>query len=285
MKKRHNIIDIAKRVINIESKAILDLEKYIDQDFENSIQAIYHSKGRIIVTGIGKSANIASKIVATFNSTGSPAIFMHAADAIHGDLGTIQADDVVLCISKSGNTPEIKVLIPLIKNYGNKIIAISGNKNSYLGEHADFFISSYVKEEACPNNLAPTSSTTAQLVVEDLMLKNDKPSVLVDTAIKDVILEISKKRVGTTAVIENDKLVGIITDGDLRRMLESGTGFEDLSAKDIMSHQPRTIVKDALAVEALQKMENNSIMQLLVVDNGNYLGVIHLHDLLKEGIF
>jgi arabinose-5-phosphate isomerase len=321
MKKRHNIINIAKKVINIESKAILDLEKYIDIDFENSIQTIFNSKGRIIVTGIGKSANIASKIVATFNSTGSPAIFMHAADAIHGDLGTIQAEDVVLCISKSGNTPEIKVLIPLIKNYGNKIIAISGNKNSYLGEHADFFISSFVKEEACPNNLAPTSSTTAQLVmgdamavallqlkdfssddfakyhpggalgkklylrVADIMLKNDKPSVQSDAAIKDVILEISKKRLGTTAVIENEELVGIITDGDLRRMLESGAGFEDLSAKDIMSHQPRTIVKDALAVEALKEMENNNIMQLLVIDKGNYLGVIHLHDLLKEGIF
>jgi arabinose-5-phosphate isomerase len=320
MKANLNIIEIAKKTIAVESKAISELTNLLNHDFEKAVTTILASKGRIIVTGIGKSANIATKIVATFNSTGTPAVFMHAADAIHGDLGNIQQDDVVLCISKSGNTPEIKVLLPLIKNYGNIIIAISGNQKSYLGENADYFINSFVKEEACPNNLAPTSSTTAQLVlgdamavallqlrnfsrddfakyhpggalgkklymrVEDLMVKNDKPMVSINTSVKDVILEISKKRVGTTAVIQDSRLIGIITDGDLRRMLESGASIENLSAKDIMNNHPKTIVKDALAIEALHMMENNNIMQLLVVDNQSYLGVVHLHDLLKEGI-
>lgn len=320
METNMNIRNIAKQTLEIESKAIANLINLLTADFEKAVKEILDSKGRVIVTGIGKSANIASKIVATFNSTGTPAIFMHAADAIHGDLGNIQKDDVVLCISKSGNTPEIKVLIPLIKSSKNKIIAISGNTDSYLGANADCFINSYVEEEACPNNLAPTTSTTAQLVlgdalavallqsrdftsedfaryhpggalgkklymrVEDVMQKKDIPAVHPNAAIKDVILEISSKRLGTTAVIENSKLIGVITDGDLRRMLESHANIENLSAKDIMSSNPKTITKDALAIDALQTMENNNITQLLVVLDGSYLGVIHLHDLLKEGI-
>lgn len=320
MKTKNTILEIAKKTITLESEAIAGLLDLLNENFEKAVQAILYSKGRIIVTGIGKSANIATKIVATFNSTGTPAIFMHAADAIHGDLGNIQHDDVVLCISKSGNTPEIKVLIPLIKNYGNTIIAISGNKKSYLGENADFFINSYVKEEACPNNLAPTSSTTAQLVlgdalavallqlrdftsddfakyhpggalgkklymrVADVMLKKDLPKVFPNTSIKDVILEISSKRLGTTAVIDGTEIIGIITDGDLRRMLESHQSFEDLSAKDIMSSNPKTILAETLAVDALQTMEHNNITQLLVLTDNQYVGVVHLHELLKEGI-
>jgi len=315
-----SILDIAKQTIRIESKAVANLEKYLTPDFEKAVQYILHSKGRVIVTGIGKSANIATKIVATLNSTGTPAVFMHAADAIHGDLGNIQHDDSVLCISKSGNTPEIKVLLPLIKNYGNKIIALTGNKDSFLGQQADFFINSYVEKEACPNNLAPTSSTTAQLVlgdalavallelrhftsadfakyhpggalgkklylrVGDLVSKNEKPLVYKNTDIRKVIVEISSKRLGTTAVIEDDKIIGIITDGDLRRMLETYQDIENLVAQDIMSSNPRTIHSEELAVNALHTMENNNITQLLVVDNHQYIGVIHLHDLLKEGI-
>lgn len=319
-KTNTDILKIARETILIESKAIADLQNFLTPDFENAVRYILNSKGRLIVTGIGKSANIATKIVATLNSTGTPAVFMHAADAIHGDLGNIQHDDTVLCISKSGNTPEIKVLTPLIKNYGNKIIALTGNPDSYLGQHADFFINSYVEKEACPNNLAPTSSTTAQLVlgdalaiallqlrhftsadfakyhpggalgkklylrVADVMQKNEKPTVYRNTDIKKVIVEISSKRLGTTAVIENEQIIGIITDGDLRRMLETHNSIENLTASDIMSDNPRTIIQEALAVEALHTMENNNITQLLVVDNNKYVGVIHLHDLLKEGI-
>ncbi len=320
MSKDLNILAIAKKTLEIESKAIANLIHFLTPDFEDAVREILNSEGRVIVTGIGKSANIAAKIVATFNSTGTPAIFMHAADAIHGDLGNILADDVVLCISKSGNTPEIKVLIPLIKSSKNKIIAISGNPDSYLGKKADYFINSYVEEEACPNNLAPTTSTTAQLVlgdalaiallqmkdfssadfakyhpggalgkklymrVEDVMQKKDIPSVQPHDGIKDVIIEISSKRLGTTAVLDESKLVGVITDGDLRRMLEANHSIEGLSAKDIMSKNPKTILKDALAIDALQEMEKNNITQLFVVLDGAYLGVIHLHDLLKEGI-
>ncbi len=320
MNKDYNILNIAKKTIQIESEAIAGLKDLLTVDFEKAVEAILNSKGRVIVTGIGKSANIATKIVATFNSTGTPAIFMHAADAIHGDLGNIQKDDVLLFISKSGNTPEIKVLVPLVKNYGNKIIAISGNNDSYLSKNADFSINSYVKEEACPNNLAPTSSTTAQLVlgdalavallqlrdfstddfakyhpggalgkklymrVADIMRENDKPIVQPYANIKDVIVEISSKRLGTTAVVDGETIIGIITDGDLRRMLETNHSFEELSAKDIMSKNPKTIVEDALAIDALHTMENNNITQLLVVVDNKYVGVIHLHDILKEGI-
>ena len=319
MSKSIDINQVAKDVIAIESDAILHLADNITADFENSVKQIIAAKGRLIVTGIGKSANIASKMVATFNSTGTPAIFMHAADAIHGDLGIIQTDDIVLCISKSGNTPEIKVLIPLIKNYGNKIIAITGNKNSYLGEHADFFLNSYVEKEACPNNLAPTTSTTAQLVLGDALavallklrdfssvdfakyhpggalgkklylrvsdiIKKEKPVVKLNDSIKNVIIEISTKRLGTTAVVDNDALVGVITDGDLRRMLEKYSNIETVIAKDIMSENPKTVSKDTLAINALNTMEENNITQLLVVDDNKYIGVVHLHDLLKEGI-
>jgi len=321
LKTKNTIIENAKQTILAESKAIANLVNFLNDDFENAVNFIHNSNGRVIVTGIGKSANIATKIVATFNSTGTPAIFMHAADAIHGDLGTIQKNDVVICISKSGNTPEIKVLVPLIKNYGNKIIAITGNIESYLGKNADFTLNSYVEKEACPNNLAPTSSTTAQLVigdalavclleinnfsskdfakyhpggalgkklylrVSDLIEKNELPKVLPTTPIKDVIIEITEKRLGTTAVVENNKIVGIITDGDLRRMLKDNTDISNLTAIDIMSKNPKTIQVDAMAIEALEALENNNITQILVEDNLTYVGVVHLHDLLKEGIF
>ncbi|RCS27040.1 KpsF/GutQ family sugar-phosphate isomerase [Polaribacter sp. WD7] len=322
MKNTKSIIATAKETILIESKAIANLSNLIGQDFEDAVTCILNSKGRVIVTGIGKSANIATKIVATFNSTGTPAIFMHAADAIHGDLGNVQIDDVVICLSKSGNTPEIKVLLPLIKNYGNKIIAITGNTDSYLGEYADFTINAYVDKEACTNNLAPTTSTTAQLVlgdalavcllnlrgftskdfakyhpggalgkklylrVSDLVKKNLVPKVKKTDSIAKVILEISEKRLGATAVVEKDKIIGIVTDGDIRRMLSKTTEINQFTASDIMGTSPKFINKDAMAVEALELMENNSITQLLVVDNHkNYEGVIHLHDLIKEGIF
>jgi len=321
LKNKNTIIENAKQTILAESNAIANLVNFLDDDFKNAINFIHGSNGRVIVTGIGKSANIATKIVATFNSTGTPSIFMHAADAIHGDLGIIQKNDVVICISKSGNTPEIKILLPLIKNYGNKIIAITGNIQSFLGTNADYTLNSYVEKEACPNNLAPTSSTTAQLVmgdaiavcllelnnfsskdfakyhpggalgkklylrVRDLIEKNEIPQVSVTTLIKDVIIEISKKRLGTTAVIENNKIVGIITDGDLRRMLKDNSDISHLIAKDIMSENPKTIQVEEMAITALETMENNNITQILVEDDTKYVGVVHLHDLLKEGIF
>lgn len=318
--QKQHLIDIAKNTILLESESISKLAEFINDDFADAVLSIYNSKARVVVTGIGKSANIATKIVATLNSTGTPAIFMHAADAIHGDLGIIQENDTVICISKSGNTPEIKVLLPLIKGFGNKIIAITGNPDSYLAQEADFFLNSYVVKEACPNNLAPTTSTTAQLVigdalavallehrgfssqdfakyhpggalgkklylrVEDLVEKNQKPKVNPNDTIKEVIIEISSKRLGTTAVVDQNELIGIITDGDLRRMLEKDKNIESLTAKDIMSVNPRTITGDAMAVDALQVMESCNITQLLVVNDKEYIGVIHLHDLLKEGI-
>lgn len=320
MNKDKNIIQTAKDTILIEAEAIKQLAALVNEDFEKAVLTIYNSEGRVIVTGIGKSANIASKIVATMNSTGTPAVFMHAADAIHGDLGNIQKNDVVICISKSGNTPEIKVLLPLIKNYGNKIIAITGNENSFLGEHADHTLSSFVEKEACPNNLAPTTSTTAQLVIGDalaiclLNLKdfssrdfakyhpggtlgrklylrvnelaenNEAPKVAEHTPIKDVIIEISKKRLGTTAVVNDDIIVGIITDGDIRRMLENSDDINKLQAKDIMSKDPVSVSSDTMAVNALDIMQKNNITQILVSKNGKYSGVVHFHDLLKEGI-
>ncbi|WP_456422815.1 KpsF/GutQ family sugar-phosphate isomerase [Lutibacter sp.] len=321
MKNKNLILENAKLTILAESEAIANLVNFLNDDFKNAVKFIHNSKGRVIVTGIGKSAHIASKIVATLNSTGTPSIFMHAADAIHGDLGIIQKNDVVICISKSGNTPEIKVLLPLIKNYGNKIIAITGNTQSFLGMNAHFTINSYVEKEACPNNLAPTTSTTAQVVigdalavcllelnnfssndfakyhpggalgkklylrVRDLIEKNEIPQVTLTTPIKDVIIEISKKRLGCTAVIEKNKIIGIITDGDLRRMLKDNSDISHLIAKDIMSENPKTIKIDAMAIKALETMENNNITQILVEKNSNYVGVVHLHDLLKEGIF
>ncbi|MGY5354030.1 KpsF/GutQ family sugar-phosphate isomerase [Wenyingzhuangia sp. IMCC45467] len=318
----NNILSIAKKTIDLESNAIANLTKLIDSNFENAIKCILQSKGRVIITGIGKSAVIATKIVATMNSTGTPAIFMHAADAIHGDLGVIQEDDVVICISKSGNTPEIKVLIPLIKRNNNPIIAITGNIDSFLGTQATYTLNTYVEKEACPNNLAPTTSTTAQLVmgdaiavtllelnefsskdfakyhpggalgkrlylrVRDLVEKNEVPKVNTNTSVKESLLEISNKRLGATAVLDNNKLVGIITDGDIRRMLNKSDDFLSLTAKDIMSISPKTIDVDAMAIEAMQTMENNNISQLIAIDKkGNYMGIIHIHDLIKEGIF
>jgi len=314
------IIKIAQETLEIESKAISKMKESINDDFVQTVQLIFNSKGRLVITGIGKSAIIAQKMVATFNSTGTPSIFMHAADAIHGDLGNIQKDDVVISISKSGDTPEIAALIPLLKSFGNKFIAITGNINSALGKQANFVLNTYVEKEACPNNLAPTTSTTAQLAmgdalavallnlrgfdsndfakyhpggalgkklflkVSDIYPNNEKPAVSAESSLKEVILEISSKRLGVAAVVDNDKLLGIVTDGDLRRMLQQDTNINELFAKDIMSAAPKSITSDALAVKALQVMQENNITQLLVVDNKNYLGVIHLHDLIREGI-
>lgn len=320
MNSKSSIINIAKQTIEMESKAIFNLSNLVNNDFADAVNLIYNSKGRVIITGIGKSAIIASKIVATLNSTGTPAVFMHAADAIHGDLGLILEDDVVICISKSGNTPEIKVLIPLIKRAKNKIIAITGNLESFLGQHADYILNAYVEKEVCPNNLAPTTSTTAQLVigdalavclldlrgfsstdfakyhpggalgkklylrVQDISSVNQKPKVTASTSIKNVIIEITEKMLGVTAVVENDKITGIITDGDLRRMLTKVDDFSKLTAKDIMSPNPKRISSGAMAIDALEIMETHGISQLLVEENGNYAGVVHLHDLIKEGI-
>lgn len=293
MKKLNPILQTAKETILLESAAIANLAKLLDENFEKAVNFILNSNGRVIVTGIGKSANIATKIVATFNSTGTPAIFMHAADAIHGDLGNVQENDVVICISKSGNTPEIKVLVPLIKNYGNKIIAITGNIDSFLGKNADFPLNTFVEKEACPNNLAPTTSTTAQLVmgdalavclqdlrgftkkdfakyhpggalgkrlylrVSDLIKNNQIPKVNASDSIAKVIIEISERRLGVTAVLENEKIVGIITDGDLRRMLSKTTDINHFTAKDIMGKNPKTVQENAMAIEALEKLESN----------------------------
>ncbi len=320
METKQNILQTAKEVFQQESQAISQLSQLLNQDFSQSIELIHQSKGRVIITGIGKSANIAQKIVSTLNSTGTPAIFMHAADAIHGDLGIILKDDIVMAISKSGDTPEIKILLPLIKFRGNKIIAITGNIDSYLATQADFVLNVTVKKEACPNNLAPTTSTTAQLVMgdavavsllqlkgfstedfakvhpggalgkklylkaEDIFHQNEKPQVSPQTSITEVIVEISSKRLGTTAVMENGMIVGMITDGDLRRMLEQKEDYSHCVAQDIMTKNPKTIEYNTLLVDALNMMRNNNITQVLVTKDKEYLGVIHLHDILKEGI-
>jgi len=312
---------LAVETIKSEAAAIEKLAEYIDENFEQTVNEIFNGKGRVIVTGIGKSAIIASKIVATLNSTGTPAIFMHAADAIHGDLGIIQPDDIIICLSKSGNTPEIKVLVPLIKNLGNRVVAIVSNTDSYLAQKADYVLRATVEREACPNNLAPTSSTTAQLVigdalavcllklrgftpadfarfhpggslgkklymrVSDIFSQNNAPRVHPNDPIPSVIIEISSKRLGATAVLDdNEKLLGIITDGDLRRMLQNNSTIEGLTAKDIMSKNPKTIDPHELAINAFHLMEQHKITQLLVMENDKYLGVIHIHDILREGI-
>lgn len=316
-----DIKQIAIQTIKTEAEAISKLAALVDDDFEKSVSLIYNGKGRVIVTGIGKSAIIASKIVATLNSTGTPAIFMHAADAIHGDLGIIQPDDVIICLSKSGSTPEIKVLIPLIRNLGNKIIAIVSSTNSYLAQQSDYILKATVDKEACPNNLAPTSSTTAQLVigdalavcllklrgftqedfakvhpggslgkklymrVSDLFVHVDAPKVTLGDKIRTIILEMTSKRLGATAVLNPDNTVaGIITDGDLRRMLQKSESVESLTAKDIMTVNPKSIDQEELAIHAFNKMESHKITQLIVTDNNKYAGMIHLHDILKEGI-
>ena len=319
--QRQSIQDIAKNTLSLEANSILALTSYIDNEFETIIELIHHIKGRLVISGIGKSAIIGQKIVATLNSTGTPSIFMHAADAIHGDLGMIQEDDILLLISKSGESPEIKVLTTLIKNLGNPLIAMVGNIDSSLAKDANYLLNTTVSQEACPNNLAPTSSTTAQLAmgdamavclmelkgftandfakyhpggtlgkklylrVSDLSKMNKKPQVKEQSSLKEVIMEITNMRLGLTAVLnESESLRGVITDGDLRRMLEKGSDFELTLAKDIMSIDPKTIKADALAVDALAKMKKNNITQLLVIENGTYTGVLHLHDLIKEGL-
>lgn len=321
MKQHNNIISTAKETIDLEAKAISNLSHLIDTEFAEAILQIYHNSGRVVVSGIGKSANIATKIVATLNSTGTPAIFMHAADAIHGDLGTITENDIVVCISKSGDTPEIKVLVPFIQNRGNKIIAITSNRDSFLGQRADYVLHAYIEREADPNNLAPTTSTTAQLVmgdamamallklrgfssqdfarfhpggalgkrlylrVGDLSKNNLKPEVNAETSVKEVIIEISEKMLGVTAVVDNRKIIGVITDGDLRRMLIKADNISQLKAIDIMSKNPKRVAEDEMAVRALEIMETNDITQLLVTDEqDNYVGIVHIHNLTKEGI-
>ena len=319
MKSSREIIEIARKVISIEKEAVAELELKIGDEFAKAIEIILSSKGRVILAGVGKSANIASKIVATFNSTGQPAVFLHAADAIHGDLGNIQPNDVVVFISKSGNTAEIKQILPLIQDMGNQLIAITGNSSSFLAKEASVVIDTSVKKEACPYNLAPTSSTTAQLVVGDALavclleakqftekdfarfhpggtlgkrltlrvldlLEKSAPQVLKNENINQVIVEISQKRLGATAVLDGSKLVGIITDGDLRRMLESGKDITELKAADIMTVNPKKIGINELAYDALKLMESNNISQLLVLDGKKYVGAIHIHDILKEGI-
>ena len=320
LKIADTILATAKKTIALERDAIANLSDLLNKDFADAVSLILNSKGRVIITGIGKSAIIANKIVATLNSTGTPAVFMHAGDAIHGDLGLILQDDVVICISKSGNTPEIKVLVPLIKNAKNKMIAITGNDQSFLAKQADYILNTYVEQEACPNNLAPTTSTTAQLVmgdalaiclldlrgfsskdfakyhpggalgkrlylrVHDLSSQNQKPQVAPNTPVKDVIVEISEKMLGVTAVVEDKAIIGIITDGDLRRMLSKSDEFLHLTAKDIMSSNPKRIKDDAMAIDAKEMMEEFSISQLLVEKNKEYAGVVHLQDLVKEGI-
>lgn len=321
MKYKDSIISVAKQTIETECNAIKNLITLIDDEFAEAVSYIYNSNGRVVVTGIGKSANIATKIVATLNSTGTPAIFMHAADAIHGDLGIVQEHDTVICISKSGNTPEIKVLVPLIKNSNNKLIAITSNRESFLGTQADYVLHAYAEKEACPNGLAPTTSTTAQLVlgdalavcllelrgfsskdfakyhpggalgkklylrVNDLSSMNQKPKVHTESSVKDVIVEISKGMLGATAVVnDTNEIIGVITDGDIRRMLSDNDFIGDLKAHNIMSSNPKQIPSDAMAVEALEIMEDNGISQLMVQDGGKYAGIVHLHNLVKEGI-
>jgi arabinose-5-phosphate isomerase len=315
------IIPVALRTIELEADAISGLKLFINDDFVKAVKAIDAGKGRLIISGIGKSAIIAQKIVATLNSTGTPSVFMHAADAIHGDLGMIQTEDIVLVISKSGNSPEIKVLAPLVKNFGNTLISMVGNTDSFLALNSDIVLNTTVEQEACPINLAPTSSTTAQMVmgdalavclmeikefssndfakyhpggtlgkklylrVEELAAQNAKPKVLPTATIKEVIIEMTQKRLGAAVVVDAaENISGIITDGDLRRMLEKADSFENLRAKDIMSANPKTIAADILAVYALEEMRKHNISQLVVEDNKKYAGIIHLHDLVKEGI-
>ncbi|SKB35983.1 KpsF/GutQ family sugar-phosphate isomerase [Daejeonella lutea] len=320
MKNPQEILEIAKKTLQIEAEGIMRLSTQLNEDFSEIVHQILYLNARVIVTGIGKSAIIAQKIVATFNSTGTPAIFMHAADAIHGDLGMIQNNDLVICISKSGNTPEIKVLIPLLKQSDNKLVALVGDTNSYLANQADWILDTSVEIEACPNNLAPTTSTTAQLAmgdalavcllecreftkedfakyhpggslgkrlylkVGDLASQNEKPEVVSSSTVKDVIIEITKNRLGAVAVVDGGMLAGIITDGDIRRMLEKNNSIEGLLAKDIMSTTPKYIDKDELAVNALDILRKNNITQILVGSKTKFEGFIHLHDLLREGI-
>lgn len=320
MISKEKILNTAKKTFLSESNSIAKLIDLLDDNFVNATEIIFNSKGRIIVTGIGKSAIIAQKIVATFNSTGTPSVFLHASEAIHGDLGMVQKEDVVICISKSGNSPEIKVLMPILKHFGNDLIAITGNMTSFLAKNAKYILNTTVDSESCPLNLAPTNSTTAQLVmgdalavclmelrnftnqdfakyhpggalgkklllrVKDMIENSLKPMVDSEASIKEVIFEISQKRLGVTAVIENNTVLGIITDGDIRRMLEKYDDFSHLKALDIMTKNPKKIQMTDMVVEAFNIMEDFSITQLVVVENEVYKGILHLHDILKEGI-
>ena len=320
MENFNNVLDFARKTIEIELDSLGKLTEFLDENFPCAVQAILQSKGRVVITGIGKSAIIAQKMVATMNSTGTPAIFMHAADAIHGDLGMIQPSDVVICISKSGNTPEIKGLVPLLKRENNQLIAITANKESFLATQSDYVLYAYTEREACPNNLAPTTSTTSQLVIGDALAvalmqvkqfgsadfakyhpggalgkrlyltvgeaiaKNQVPVVAPETDIKQVIVEISQKMLGVTAVLDGEHIVGVITDGDIRRMLSRYDQIKGLRARDIMTTHPKTIAAEVLAVDALDFMQNHKITQLLVTRQGKYVGVIHLHNLIQEGI-
>lgn len=320
MKTPEQIKKLALRTLDIEAEAISGLKNFINDDFVKCVHIIFSSKGRVVVTGIGKSAIIGQKLVATFNSTGTPAIFMHAADAIHGDLGIIQKNDVIICISKSGNTPEIKILVPLLKSWGNKLIGIAGDMESFLAKHSDCVLNTFVAREACPHNLAPTSSSAAQLAmgdalavclldykgfsskdfakyhpggslgkklylkVKDIFPNNASPKVGPGDDIKKVIVEISSNRLGAAAVIVNGKVVGIVTDGDLRRMMMNKKSFEGITAKDVMSVNPKSAEKDMMAVDALYLMKQHNISQLIITDKQKYVGMVHLHDLVKEGI-
>ena len=321
MKKNETIIEFANQIIDNEAAAIIGLKRKINDDFRKTVELVLENKGNLVFSGIGKSAIIAQKIVATMNSTGTTAVFMHAADAIHGDLGIVREGDIVFVLSKSGETPEIKVLVPLIKLRGNKIVAMVGNRSSFLASQADFVLDVTVDEEAIPGSLAPTSSTTAQLVmgdalalilmryrgfstddfakfhpggalgkqlylrVKDLYVRNERPAVCPDDNLTRVIIEMTHKRLGATVVCEGERILGIITDGDLRRMLMNTPDIEHVKASQIMTSNPKTISDEALVVDALHKMRSNSITQLPVVNDGKYLGIIHLHDILKEGIF
>jgi len=315
-----NLLALAKKTILSESESIAKLTTFLDDHFIATVEKIYHSKGRVVVTGIGKSAIIAQKIVASLNSTGTPALFLHASEAIHGDLGMIQNEDVIICISKSGNSPEIKVLVPLLKRFGNTLIGMTGNMTSFLAKGSHFVLNTTVDAESCTMNLAPTNSTTAQLVmgdaltvclmemrgfqaedfakyhpggalgkklllkVKDLIENSLQPVVTPETSIKKAIFEISEKRLGVTAVIENEKVVGIITDGDIRRMLNDRDSIADVTAQEIMTKNPKQIHSEAMAIDAFNMMEDNAITQLIVIDNGQYKGILHIHDILKEGI-
>ncbi|WP_294819386.1 KpsF/GutQ family sugar-phosphate isomerase [uncultured Flavobacterium sp.] len=320
MTNKAEILASAKKTLLSESESIANLVNYLDDDFAKAVEIIYNATARVVVTGIGKSAIIAAKIVASLNSTGTPSLFLHAAEAIHGDLGMVQPGDVVICISKSGNSPEIKVLVPLLKRFGNTLIGMTANKESFLGKGSDVVLNAYVAAEADPNNLAPTNSTTAQLALGDaltvcliemrgfksedfakyhpggalgkkLLLRvgdmldgTHMPMVSPDCSIKKAIVEISEKRLGVTAVIENNKIIGIITDGDIRRMLADRDNIAGVTAADIMTKSPKTIKSTDMAADALNTMENYSITQLVVADDGEYKGILHLHDILKEGI-
>lgn len=318
---KETILSISRKALAIENEAIIGLEKYIDPLFAKSVEAVYKTKGRLVVTGIGKSAIIAQKIVATCNSTGTPALYLHAADAIHGDSGMIGKDDIVLIISKSGESPEIKSLVQLVQSFGNEIIAMVGNMESFLAISGQYIINTTVEKEACINNLAPTSSTTAQMVMGDILAvalmelkgfeakdfarfhpggnlgkrlilttghiaqNNPKPYVFLETPLKEIITTISKNRLGATAVLDaKEKLIGIVTDGDIRRMLETHTNIQSLTTKEIYHHSPIVIAPTVLAIEAARLMQEKDISQLIVADKGKYFGMIHIHDLMREGI-